>query len=251
MSTPPAPARPPFRRGFSLALKGFDLAVHDRDIKRAYRRLFLRLSLVVLALDVAGIYGLWHLTRMPDDATGWVIAAYWTGRVIGLLAVLLIAPMLSIFLTNIVMPMFNEKPFFAGLRALNPERAAALEAEEGTSFGTQVWISVVRLGVLVGYAIIGLTVSAVPLVGAIAGPLVGVYLAARLLGWELLDPYFARRNMGLKEQRAFLKTHQQAVIGFAAPYAAAFSIPFIGPLLFGIAQAAVAMLVEREIEATS
>ena len=87
--------------------------------------------------------------------------------------------------------------------------------------------------------------------GRKAGYGMGVYLAARLLGWELLDPYFARRNMGLKEQRAFLKQHQQAVIGFAAPYAAAFSIPFIGPLLFGIAQAATAMLVERELEATA
>lgn len=249
MSTPPPPARPPFRRGFSLALKGFDLAIHDREIKRTYRRLFLWLSLVVLALDAAGIYGLWHVTQMPADATGWMVAAIWTGRVVGLLAVLLIAPMLSIFVSNIVMPMFNEKPFFAGLRALNPERAAALESQEGTSFGTQVWISVVRLGVLIAYVIIGLAVSAIPLVGTIAGPLVGVYLAARLLGWELLDPYFARRNMGLKQQRAFLRQHGKVVLGFAAPYAAAFSIPFIGPLLFGIAQAAVAILVERELEA--
>ena len=69
----------------------------------------------------------------------------------------------------------------------------------------------------------------------------------RTLGWDLLDPYFDCLDIRHAEQREFVDRHERALMGFAVPVALVFAIPFIGPLLFGFAQAAGAVFVAREL----
>ena len=74
------------------------------------------------------------------------------------------------------------------------------------------------------------------------------YLAAHTLGGEVLDPLMSKRGLGYDAQEEFLRRHRSSVVGFAAPFCLLLAIPFVGALLFALAQAAVAVLVVDVLE---
>ncbi|NJK32509.1 MAG: EI24 domain-containing protein, partial [Deltaproteobacteria bacterium] len=92
-----------------------------------------------------------------------------------------------------------------------------------------------------------LLLGLVPVVGSIAGAIGQTWLTARTVGWELVDPYFDRLGMGWSEQREFVREHRRSLLGFGLPLSLILAIPLVGPLLFGLAQAAAAVYVVREV----
>jgi uncharacterized protein involved in cysteine biosynthesis len=103
--------------------------------------------------------------------------------------------------------------------------------------------SVIRLTRFAGLTIALLLLALIPGVGPIvAGPL-QLYFTARALTWELLDPFFERGALRLRAQREFVAEHRLALLGFGLPLALLLAVPLLGPLLFGLAQAAAAQLV--------
>lgn len=237
-----------FKRGFSAALRGLRLAFGNADVRRSYVKIVLALLTITLAIDGGGIWTLWWATGWDDATSGWLVAAFVVARVIGIIGILLIAPLLAIFTMNIVMPLFNEGPFLAGVRAIDPERARQLEESENLSIPHQIKISFVRLLLFMFLSLLAFVVSFIPVVGQVAGPGMGTYFTARALGWELLDPYFAFTNTSYQAQVEFLGRHHSTVVGFGLPFALLFAIPIVGPLVFVMAQAAAATLVCELLE---
>lgn len=234
--------------GIKAAFAGIGLALTSREVWRSYALIALGILVVSVGLDVLGVWGLRSLTQVAPDAHWLVVMAMGTLRVLGIALILLLSPLISIFLANVLVPVFNEIPFLAGMRTIAPERAAELEAMEGLKPVESIVLSLLRLAVLLGFNLFAFALSFIPVVGVVLGPLVGLILTARQLGWELLDPYFNRLGMKMDPQRDLIRRHRGAIIGFGLPFALLFAIPFVGPLCFAWSQAAAARLVVDVIE---
>ncbi len=238
-STPMILKPPPgLLRGARTALSGLRKSLANADVRRAYRRLLVVSTLVCLVLAVVMIGGLWWWTQVPIDAGWWVATGLWVLRLAGTVIALMATPMLGLFTVNIVFPMLAEEVFFAGLRASDPQRAEALEACDGMSITGSLWMTVTRMIYFLGLTFAAVGITLIPVIGAIAGPALQLWGTARVMSWELLDPYFDKRNMKLQAQKEFVQRRQRAMVGFGLPAALVMAIPFAGPLMFGLVQAA-------------
>ncbi|MFO7561408.1 MAG: EI24 domain-containing protein [Enhygromyxa sp.] len=236
----------PFVRGFRIALEGMKLALRSEDVSRIYLRAAAVIFGLSLVIDAGLIGGLFWLTSPAEDAALWLLVAVWIARVIGTLAALLVGPLLAIFTVNIAFPFFNQGVFLAGLRLVDPERAAALEAKPGMPFapaaGLAAWRLIKFVVLSAGLFVLGL----IPVVGSLVAAALQLWLTARTVSWELMDPYFDSLDIRDAEQREIVGRLQKPLLGFGVPVALLLAIPFVGPLCFGLAQAAAGTFVGRE-----
>ncbi len=237
-----------FSTGMRAAFRGLRVASGSAQVRATYAKLVAAIFVLAAWIDVGGIWAVWHYTA-ADPGTGWLaLVGLWLLRIAGTVIVLLIAPLLGLFVVNTFFPFLAERVFFAAMRSVAPARAAELSAAEGMSLSRGVGINLARMALFLGYTVLTFAVSLIPVVGAIAGPALGLYFTGRALGWELLDPYFDKRQMGFAEQRAFVAEHRSAMLGFGVPVGLLMAIPFAGPLLFGLTQASAAVFVADAIE---
>ena len=218
------------------------------EVGKTYLQLVAVLFILAGALDVLGIWAVFHLTPIDGSASWWSVVGVWLLRIAGVLIVLLVAPILALFTTNTVFPILGERVFLAGVRAVDPARADQLAALEGLPLRVSVSQNLIRMGLFLGCSLLAFAVSLVPVVGAVLGPVMQGYFTARALGWELLDPYFEKLEIRFGAQRTFVRQHRAPLVGFALPFSLVMSIPLVGPLLFGVAQAAVGTFVVELLE---
>ncbi|KAI9095442.1 hypothetical protein DFS34DRAFT_625665 [Phlyctochytrium arcticum] len=76
----------------------------------------------------------------------------------------------------------------------------------------------------------------------VRGPLLRGIWSFRALERELVEPYLCRSEMNVFERRAWFRDNEPIIAGFTIPFYLLLSIPWVGPLSFGIAQAATASL---------
>src|SRR5262245_15209929 len=138
------PATSPYLRGFHIALEGMKLAFRSPEVGRAYVRVSLVIFSLGLLLAGISILALWSNTEPAADAESWLIALLWAARVVGSLASLVLGPLMAIYIVNIAFPFFNQGVFMAGLRAVDPKRAAGLEDKPGMSLGLAVSLALWR-----------------------------------------------------------------------------------------------------------
>lgn len=234
--------------GVSAAWRGFRTATQTPDVGKTYTALAGAMFGTAALIDFFGIWAMVHFTA-TDGLSWWATLGLLLLRIAGILVVLLAAPVLALFTVNLILPFLGERVFFAGLRATNPTRAAELEAMKPISMWSGVAQNLIRLLLFLALSVAAFALSFVPVVGPLLAPTVQVLLTARALGWELLDPYFERLNFRFDEQHAFVKIHRRELVGFALPYSLIMAIPLVGPLVFGVAQAAIGTLVTDVLEA--
>ncbi len=236
----------PYKRGFRAAVDGMKLALRNEDVGRAYLWVAAVIFAATVAIDGAAIWGLFHFTAPADDAALWLVVVLWAARVIGTVATLLIGPLLAIFIVNIAFPMFNKGVFLAGLRVIDPARAAALEAKPGMPLGVSIAIPLWRLVKFVVLSTGLLLLGLVPVIGSIAAAILQTWLTAKTVATELMDPYFDCLDIRYAEQKQFISRMRKPLVGFGLPVSLLLAIPIVGPLTFGLAQAAAAVFVARE-----
>lgn len=246
MSQAPGQPPSPYVRGFRTALDGMKLALRSKEVGHAYLRAAAVIFGLTVVIDVGAIWTLFHFTTPADDAAMWLVVVLWIARVIGTLAALLIGPLLAIFTVNIAFPFFNKGVFLAGMQLVDPERAAALDAKPGMPLAPAAGIATWRLIKFVvlsaGLFVLGL----IPVVGSLVATALQLWLTARTISWELMDPYFDCLDIRYAEQRQFVSRLQKPLLGFGVPVALMMAIPLLGPLGFGLAQAAAGTFVARE-----
>jgi len=238
-----------FTAGLSAAWSGLHLSTRSVELRTTYVQLVAVLLLMASALDLLGIWAVLHFVPIEGDASWWATVALWIARVVGIVVVLLVAPLLSLAVVNVLFPFLGERVFIAGMRVVAPARAAELEALPGTPLVPSIVVAVARLMLFFALSGLAFLVSLVPVAGAVLGPLTQGFLSARGLAWELLDPYLDKLQLDFGQQRRFVATHRSALVGFGLPLMLLMAIPVVGPLLFGLAQAAAAKLVIDVIEA--
>lgn len=234
--------------GLSLARRGASIAWSSPEVRRTYVQLVLVLVAVATLLDAAGIWAVVDLTRTDVGVPWWKIALMMLVRFAGIGIVLLVAPIIAMFVINIVFPFLGDRVFLAGMRRIAPERAAALEAMPGRPLSRTLVDATLRMLAFLGLGLLLLVLSFVPVVGSILGPVLQAWRSALALAWELLDPYFDKLGLDRAAQRIVLRAHQPTLLGFALPFVFVLAIPIVGALAFGLAQAAIAMLVVEAIE---
>ena len=239
----------PFVAGASAAWRGLQTATRAPEVKRTYLQMVLVLFALAVALDVAGIWGVLQWTAGDGSEGWWANVGRLLLRIAGIALVLLIAPVVSMFLVNILFPLFGERVFFASMRTLSPERASDLEQRDGLPIIASIGHSVVRLLLFLGLSLLTFAISLIPVAGAIIAPILQIYFGARAIAWEMLDPYFDKLQMKFDDQHAFAKRNRAALLGFGLPYGFVMAVPLVGPFVFGLAQAAAAFLIVEVIEA--
>jgi CysZ protein len=237
-----------FAAGFGAAVRGLSTAAGNPEVRKTYRQLVLAIFVLCAGLEVGGVWGVWEWTRAGAD-TGWLAV---TGlillRIAGVAMVLLASPVLAVFAANLLFPALSERVFLAGLRQVAPRRAAELAEQPGLPTSSALTGSLRRLMAYVAASLGVLAWSLVPVVGALTAPWLQGYFTARMLGWELLDPYLDRLGLDHGAQRQFVGENRLALVGFALPCAFIMAVPVVGPLLFGLAQAAAGTLVVDVLE---
>lgn len=239
-------------RGLFAAVQGAGKALGNRDVRRVYFRF--TLILLVLSLILAGLlgYGVWRLTE-PESAGGYLAGHFGDVlavlmRVAGLMIAALVSPLLAFLLVGLLIPVFSETLFLAGLRALDAPRAQALADQPGLSIAASVWKTLRLLLHLLVFTVIAFAVSLVPFVGVVLGPAVQLWVTGKILGWELLDPFFDKQRMAYAAQKTYVRQHGAAVVGFGVAWSFVLALPLIGALFFGLAQASAPMLLVRVLE---
>lgn len=232
--------------GVTLALRGLRLALHTPAVRRIYLRLALAIAATAAVLVVGLNFVIWGLIPVPEST--WLYLLVWTLRVAGTALVLIAAPVMALFVVNIVFPFLGESVFLAGLRAVDPARADELAAAGGTGFRSSTVSSIRRLLYFIGVSVLIFLLALVPVLGAVLGPVAQLWFTASMLSWELLDPYFDRRGLDYAGQRAAMKAHRATMFGFGAPWTLLLAVPVFGPLGFGLAQAGAALLVTEALE---
>jgi CysZ protein len=237
-----------FTAGVSAAFSGMRLSSRSGELRRTYLQLVLALFVGATVLDVLGIWTVLHLTPIGDGTSWWEVALLWAARVVGIVVVLLAAPLVGLALVNLLFPFLGERVFLAAMRVVSPARAEQLAAQPGLPLSTALGVALLRLLWFVALSVGVFLLSFVPVAGQVLGPVLQGYLGARGLAWELLDPYLDKLGLGFSAQRAFVAAHRPALVGFGLPLTFLMAIPLVGPLLFGLAQGAVAQLVVEVIE---
>ena len=247
----PEADKPGLGAGLRAAGRGVRRVLETPEVGKTYIQLVAVLFVLASVLSAGGFWAVLHFTPIDGTESWWVLAAMWVARVAGIVIVALVCPILALFAANTLFPVLGERVFLAGVRAVNPQRADELAALEGLPLRVSIPQNLIRMGLFVGLSVFAFAVSLIPVAGVVLGPVLQVYFTSRALGWELLDPYFEKLEVRFDAQHAFVKQHHRPLVGFALPFSLAMSIPLVGPLLFGVAQAAAGTLVVEVFEAPS
>lgn len=135
----------------------------------------------------------------------------------GTVGSLLIGPLLAIFVVNIAFPVFNKEIFLTGLRAVDAHRASALVAKPGMPLRGAAGIPLWRLFKFLGLSLFLLLLGLVPVVGGVTAAFLQIWLTARTVAWEMLDPYFDCLDIRYAEQKQFVARLQKPLLGFGLP----------------------------------
>ncbi|MBC8069312.1 MAG: EI24 domain-containing protein [Deltaproteobacteria bacterium] len=248
MSSPVTTTGSGLLAGLSCARRGIATAWASPRVRTTYLQLVAVLFAIATALDVLGIWTVVAWTRPDPDAAVWMTIALVLLRIAGIAMVLLVAPVLAMFVVNLLFPFLGERVFLAGLRQLAPARADHLAAQPGLPVMRSLIDALLRMALFLATSCALLVLSFIPVLGSIAGPVLQAWRTALACGWELLDPYFDKLGYSRAQQRATLRAHQPELLGFAFPFVFVMAIPVVGPLVFGLAQAGIATLVVEVIE---
>lgn len=224
-------------------LSGIAHVHKDPDVRKAYRFILLALFTVTLCLNLGGSYAVWHYTRPPDDASVWVGWGLVVLRILGILATLLVAPIVAITACNLLFPVFSEIPFLAGMRSFDETRGTGLELRSGLGNAVAIANSLRRFAAFLAMTFGCFLVGWIPIVGPIVAPPLQFYFAAKTVGWEMMDPYFDRLGISWSDQKKIVKHFAPEFLGMGLIGAPLLALPLFGPLLFGLIQAGAARFV--------
>jgi CysZ protein len=201
-------------------------------------------AVATAALAVALIAG---IVRLVDPVNAWVarhlpdaIAQVASSILTTLVVIVLAAGALLVFvpLAGIVAGPFNEM--------LSERVEAKLTGKPAPGFSLSELARGLVLGIghglrrlltaLVGFALV-VAVGLVPVIGAVAAPVLAVWLTASSAAYDCYDAVFSRRTMAYGDKLAFLARHRSRTLGLGGGVAAMLLVPGVNLLALGIGAA--------------
>jgi len=225
--------------GFLEAVKGAWSALMDSKFRKDYLIFLKSMSLTLLAINVLFSFFLLIYWPIISFALSWLPGL--SGQVLTLM------PLWAYIITRKRTPMASNRLFLDELEKLSSSRAEELEQQMNVNEAiNNNWMEEVYHDLRTSwhftkYSLMSLAFSIVPIVGPFITFLGQTWLVADRMGWNLLSVYtISAKKMSYRQQKHWMRARKWRIIGFTLPYILLASIPFIGPLFLGIAEAATA-----------
>ena len=234
---------PGFLQGLRAAFSGLGLSLKRGPVRTLYLRLMAVVTVVCVAFQALGVWAVLTYWSAGAHASTLSTIGHVIAEIVAIILVLLAAPLLALLLISIALPVLAESLFLAALDTRRPALADALRSGEGLGIAASVSSNVRRMIHLLFGTALSFALALIPIAGAVLGPATQLYVTARALSWELLDPWFDLNRMKYAEQKDFVDRHRSLCLGFGVPYSLLMAVPVVGPMTFGIAQSGAALLV--------
>jgi hypothetical protein len=225
--------------GFLEAVKGGFAALMNPKVRQDY--LFFLRSMGSVLLAMYACFAVLWLIYLPVLLFGLAWAPGLLGQFLTMI------PLWAFVAARKRMPMSTNKLFLDELERLSPARAQELSQQMRTDeILNPLWTDDVYHDLRTSwhftkYSLMFLAFSIIPVVGSFITYLGQTWLVADRMGWNLLSVYtISAKHMSYRQQKHWMRARKWRIIGFTLPYMLLSSIPFIGPLTLGIAQAATA-----------
>ncbi|MFD6415399.1 EI24 domain-containing protein [Streptomyces sp. NPDC060194] len=208
-------------------------------------------GLVTLVLYAAVLVG---LAYGGDDLVAWLtpFADEWSGKDVfrGALTVVLWALVLLIAVVAFTaVTLLVGEPFYERLSEEVDRSTIGTVHESGIPMWRELLVSARdSMRILVRVALFGVLLFAagfVPVVGQTVVPVVAVMTTGFFLAQELVAVAGQRRRIGLTKRLNLLRSRRLMTIGFGAPLAAAFLVPFVAVVLMPGAVAGATLLTQE------
>lgn len=210
-------------------------------------------ALVVLVLLLAAFVA---LVFLADDLIGWATpfaddwASPWRHLLrIGLYVALLLGSVVLSVVAFAGLTLAVGDPFYERIWAETERMLGGDVPDSGVG-----WLraAVDGLGLVVlGIAttVVVFVVGLVPVVGPLAGPVLGALLAGRLIAGELVSRALEARGLDRKAQKALLADHRATMLGFGAAVHVCFMVPLGAVLMMPAAVVGATMLAREVLDA--
>jgi len=187
------------------------------------------------AFIVAAVYavGITALVLNFDRLVGWAAsfsadADPWVHDLVTILigiAIFAIAGLLIVY-TFVAVTLAVGDPFYEKIWQRVEERLGNAPTGEETGFWKTVGDSIGFLFATIGTSLLILVIGFIPLVGQIAGPVLGAMFGGWFLTLELAARPFEKRGLTARDRRAALGARRATSIGFGVAVWLVFLIPF-------------------------
>jgi hypothetical protein len=225
--------------GFLEALKGGWSSVQNPKFQQDYVKFLKSMGIILLAMYA--LFGVILLVYFPLVA----FLFAWAPGVFG--QILTMIPLWAYMITRKRTPMSANQLFLDELDKLSPTRAQELSQQmKSEDLINKNWMEDVYHDLRTSwhftkYSLMFLSFSIIPVVGSFITYLGQTWLVADRMGWNLLSVYtISSKKMSYRQQKHWMRARKWRIIGFTLPYMLLSSIPIIGPLFLGVAQAATA-----------
>jgi CysZ protein len=198
--------------------------------------------LLLTGLVLSSYYALTYMHSWPYFATAALGRVQEIFAAIFVIALLMVCTVASyLFLSGIFSGLLNERLAIAVERKLGTPPGDL----KPTSFQYQVIDSFRDLAAMLGMAAFSLMIGCIPVIGAVLGPVLNLYVDWRVLGFDYLDIPMSLRGLPRAEKRAFAKTHRAQQLGLGAAAFVLNLVPFLGSLLLTTATIGAVLLYHR------
>jgi len=225
--------------GFQEAMKGGYYSLNNPKIRENYANFLWSMGSVLLVLY--GVTALLLLAYLP-------ITLFLISWAPGLIPqILTVMPLWAYIITRKRTPMAANKLFLDELERLSPTRAKELEQQMNLqekfnpNWKDDLYHDLQTSWHFTRASLLWFAFSIIPVVGSIITWIGQTWLVADRMGWNLLSVYtISAKKMSYRQQKHWMRARKWRILGFTIPYMLLASLPFVGPLFLGLAQAATA-----------
>jgi len=225
--------------GFQEAITGGYASSTNPKNREDYFNFLKSMGIILLAMYSA--FAILLLLYMPIA----VFLVSWAPGLIG--QILTVMPLWAYMITRKRTPMAVNKLFLNELERLSPPRARELEQQMNLNETfNQGWKDDLYHDLRTSWhftraSLLWLSFSIIPVVGSIISWIGQTWLVADRMGWNLLSVYtISSKKMSYRQQKHWMRARKWRILGFTLPYMLLASIPIVGPIFLGLAQAATA-----------
>jgi CysZ protein len=177
-------------------------------------------ALVLLLLNLGDLAS-W-LTPFADD---WVDTTQDLLRV-GLALVLIVAALSLSAISFTALSLIVGEPFYQRIWRETELMLGGIAPDSDPGFARAAKDGAVMILIGVATAAVLFVIGFLPVIGAIAGAVLGFVVSGRVLAGELVSRPLEARGMDRAARKAFLRPHRSRVLGFGMATQACFLVPF-------------------------
>jgi len=223
-------------QGATIAIEGGLKSLRNPELKSNYASFISEVFIIAL--------GLYALVGVISFFLAPVFAFFGFAPVFQLVTMV---PLWAMSLARKRSPLSSNRLFLSELKTLDAQLGQDLEAmsKQGEPKG---WVSGLTQHLLKSFhfakfSLLFTLMGVIPIVGPVLSSAAQVIFNASKLGWNLMTVYTVScKKMTYKQHKRWIRARRWTLLGFGLVYSSLVSIPFVGPLALGFAQASSAHL---------